>query len=64
VTKGRLMGAAEIADRLGVSRQRAYILSRTKGFPDSYDDLQMGSVWRVEDVERWIADNRPEDVEG
>lgn len=56
--KGRLYGTAEIADRLGVSRQRAHVISRTKGFPDSFDDLVGGSVWLVSDVERWIAENR------
>jgi prophage regulatory protein len=60
VTKGRLYGTAEIADRLGVSRQRAYIISRTKDFPDPYETLEMGSVWLREDVERWIAAHRPE----
>jgi prophage regulatory protein len=58
--KGRLYGTAEIADRLGVSRQRAYIISRQRTFPESYDDLEGGSVWRIEDVERWIAEHRPE----
>ncbi len=58
--KGRLYGTFEIAERLGVTRQRAYVISRQKGFPESYDDLEGGSVWRIEDVERWIRDNRPE----
>jgi prophage regulatory protein len=60
VSKGRLYGVGEIADRFGVSRQRAYVISRSKGFPDSYDDLQGGSVWLVEDVERWARENRPD----
>lgn len=59
VGKGRLYGTAEIADRLGVSRQRAYIISRQRNFPESYDDLEGGSVWRIADVERWIAEHRP-----
>ncbi len=60
VGKGKLYGTAEIADRLGVSRQRAYIISRQRTFPESYDDLEGGSVWRIEDVEAWIRANRPE----
>jgi predicted DNA-binding transcriptional regulator AlpA len=60
VSKGRLYGTAEIADRLGVTRQRAYVISRQRTFPESWDDLEMGSVWRREDVEAWIAANRPD----
>jgi len=63
VGKGRLYGTAEIADRLGVSRQRAYIISRQRNFPESYDDLEGGSVWRIADVEAWIKVNRPALVE-
>jgi prophage regulatory protein len=58
VGKGRLMGTAEIADRLGVTRQRAYQISRTKTFPDSFDDVSAGSFWLSSDVEKWIAENR------
>lgn len=60
VGKGRLYGTSEIADRLGVTRQRAHVITRQKGFPDPYEDLVMGSVWRIEDVEEWIRANRPE----
>jgi len=34
---GRLVGVAEIADLLGVSRQRADQLSRSKGWPEPVD---------------------------
>lgn len=60
VGKGRLYGTSEIADRLGVTRQRAHVITRQKGFPDTYEDLVMGSVWRIEDVEAWIREHRPE----
>lgn len=53
-----LYGTSEIADRLGVTRQRAHVISRQKGFPEPYDVLTMGSVWRIEDVEAWIRENR------
>lgn len=49
------MGTAEIAERLGVTRQRAYQISRQKGFPDSFDDLVAGSFWLRADVEAWLA---------
>jgi len=54
----RLMGTAEIARALGVGRQRAYVISRQRGFPLPLDTLEMGSVWAAEDVEAWIKANR------
>lgn len=63
VSKGRLYGTSEIADRLGVTRQRAHTITRTKGFPDPYEELIMGSVWLVKDVEAWIKANRPDVAE-
>lgn len=56
----RLYGTSEIADRLGVTRQRAHVITRQKGFPEPYEELVMGAVWRVEDVEAWIREHRPE----
>jgi prophage regulatory protein len=51
-----LMGAGEIRDRLGrPSRQRVYQITADPSFPKPYDQLQMGKVWRIEDVEVWIA---------
>ena len=55
--KGRLYTTGDIADRIGVGRQRAYMVSRLKGFPDPWDEWPGASglaVWRVEDVEEWI----------
>jgi len=60
VGKKRLYGTSEIADLLGVTRQRAHVITRQKGFPEPYEELIMGSVWRVEDVEAWVRENRPE----
>lgn len=60
LTMGRhLMGAREIEDRLGVSRQRVYQLVVRPDFPEPYDELAMGKVWRIEDIEQWIRDHRP-----
>lgn len=61
------MGAAEIQERLGISRQWAYTLTARRDFPAPYQVLKMGSVWDAEDVEAWIAEHRPdlaEPVEG
>ena len=54
-----LMGAQEIEQRLGVSRQRVYVLTQRADWPAPYDSLAMGKVWRIEDVEAWISKHRP-----
>lgn len=57
-----LMGQAEIADRLGVSRQRVQQLVARPDWPTPYVTLAMGKVWKTEDVEVWIRDHRPTDT--
>jgi predicted DNA-binding transcriptional regulator AlpA len=52
------MGVTEMADLLGLSRQRCDQLSRTKGFPDPVAELASGRVWNTEDVERWARETR------
>ena len=59
VGKIKLMGSHEIAERLGVSRDRAYDITTKKGFPDPYQTLRMGSVWDAAEVEAWIRVHRP-----
>lgn len=49
----RLMSGPEIAALFGVSRQRAHILTRSKGFPEPVQSLAIGAVWLAEDVEAW-----------
>jgi prophage regulatory protein len=50
-----LMGPGEIRERLGgISRQRVYQITSEPTFPQPYDELRMGKVWRIEDVEAWI----------
>lgn len=44
-TTPELMSAAEIADELGVSRQRVHQLRSTAGFPAPLADLRGGAVW-------------------
>lgn len=48
-----LVGAAEIAEMLGVSRQRVTQLTGRADFPEPVARLAMGKVWRLEDVEEW-----------
>lgn len=57
--KGRLYTTGDMADRLGVSRQRAYHVSRRKGFPEPFDEWDNGlAVWLIEDFEAWLASSR------
>lgn len=59
----RLMGPTEIAERLGLSRQRIYILTNRYDFPRHRWQLAMGKIWWADDVEAWIRDRRPEIAE-
>jgi prophage regulatory protein len=49
----RLAGAAELQQMLGVSRKRAYELSRRGDFPVPLEELAMGPVWAVPEIEAW-----------
>ena len=60
VAKIKLMGTAEIGQRLGVGRSRAHAITRDRSFPEPYQTLVMGSVWDANDVEAWIRQHRPE----
>ncbi|WFE42528.1 DNA-binding protein [Micromonospora sp. WMMD998] len=55
----RLMGAYEIRTRLGVSRQRVEQLMKRLDWPEPYETLATGRVWRTEDIEAWIREHRP-----
>lgn len=59
-----LMGAREIELRLGVSRQRVWQLINRADWPEPYDELAMGKVWRIKDIEAWIREHRPDLDEG
>lgn len=60
----RLMGAHEIRVRLGgISRQRVYQITSRTDFPAPAADLTQGKVWLAEDVEQWIAERRPHQVD-
>lgn len=47
---GRLVGSAEIAVVLGVSRQRVSQLAQGAEFPTPVAQLTMGAVWRLDDI--------------
>ena len=54
-----VLGIHEIGIRLGVGRSRASQLVNEPDFPEPAR-LIMGRVWDRADVERWIAEHRPE----
>lgn len=54
-----LMGSAEIGRALKVGRQRVQQITTGPGFPQPYDVLTAGRVWRTADFEAWAkADGR------
>lgn len=55
-----VMGTAEIAQRLGVSKSRANQIVRERDFPEAAVRLTMGPIWMTADVEAWIARRRPQ----
>ena len=52
-TMPELMSAAEIADELGISRQRVHQLRSTAGFPEPLADLRGGAVWDANAVRKF-----------
>lgn len=50
------VGVAEIADVLGVSRQRVSELRGRSGFPRPAADLAAGPVWRLSSLQRFVSD--------
>lgn len=53
---GSLLGVGEIAELMGVSRQRVSNLSRRAYFPAPEVELKMGKVWRAEPIEEWLRE--------
>ena len=49
-----LVGVAEIAEMLGVSRQRVHqIIKRDESFPGPVAELSAGKIWLLADIEAW-----------
>lgn len=48
-----LVGVAEIAELLKVTRQRVQQLTQRDDFPDPEAVLSAGKVWKRSDVEAW-----------
>ncbi len=53
------MGAWEIQQRTGWSREWTQRIITRRDFPAPYVTLRMGSIWLRADVEAWIRVHRP-----
>jgi hypothetical protein len=53
-----LVGVKEIAEMLGVSKQRAAQLVDQAGFPQPLGEISAGRVWRHQDVLKWARSTR------
>ena len=49
-----MLGVTEIAAVLGVSKQRASVISRRRDFPKPAAELSQGKTWRRADVEKFV----------
>ena len=54
----RLMGISEIAQLLGVSRQRAHQLAQSEDFPKPIAVLAAGKIWEAKRIEAWAQRRR------
>jgi len=52
-----LLGTAEIAGMLGVTRQRVHQLTQRPDWPAPEIEVSAGKIWRRDDVERWQRDH-------
>ncbi len=50
-----LGGVSEVADKLGISRQRIAELRVRPDFPQPVAELASGPIWDLDDIERWSA---------
>jgi prophage regulatory protein len=57
-SRTELVVAADIAERLGISRARVSVLAGRAGFPRPVGRLGRSDVWRWTSVERWARETR------
>lgn len=54
-----LVGVAEIAALLGITRQRVnQLVAQREDFPEPVAHLSAGRIWRRDDVARWAEHRR------
>lgn len=52
-----LVGAAEVAEMLGLTRRRVNQLATEPDFPQPEAVLSAGKVWKRADIEKWAKAN-------
>ncbi len=52
----RLYGLKDIADLIGVSKERVRQLADTDSFPEPLGKTSAGRVWVADDVDRWFIE--------
>jgi prophage regulatory protein len=57
-SRTELVVAADIAERLGISRARVSVLASRSDFPRPVGRLGRSAVWRWASVERWARETR------
>lgn len=58
ITVEDMIGAYEIGQMLGVSRQRVQQIVSRADFPAPIKVLAMGKIWLTGDVEKWVREHR------
>jgi predicted DNA-binding transcriptional regulator AlpA len=53
MTRRKLIRLIDIAELLGVSKQRAHQLAWEEGFPAPVDRWSRGDLWAASEVRRW-----------
>jgi predicted DNA-binding transcriptional regulator AlpA len=51
-----VMGLTEVAEYLGITRQRVHQLARSETFPKPIAHLRAGLIWRTVDIELWAEE--------
>ncbi|MEK6275529.1 MAG: hypothetical protein AABM30_09345 [Actinomycetota bacterium] len=59
VSPDELAGVSEIAEMLGVQRRAAARYVEREDFPEPFERLARGRVWRRDEVEAWGRENLP-----
>jgi predicted DNA-binding transcriptional regulator AlpA len=60
MTTSRTLRLVEIADLLGVSKQRAHQIAEEPGFPTPVQHDGRGRLWDQREVNAWAKEWRPE----
>jgi predicted DNA-binding transcriptional regulator AlpA len=58
-SEGELIDMSELMAMLGVSRSRAYNISKYQGFPAPAKASKRHRTWRRHEVEAWLDVHRP-----